>query len=143
MKPILAVAILVALSGCASLNNAGTAEYVFKDSVVTKDGATHTRGVTVRNGKEIAELDARISKTPDGGYVIDLRERGVKAFDGQAIASGAMKTAIRDAVKPGIAAALLPVALPAAGAILASPGLAAAAVGVGATLGVQKAVKAK
>lgn len=134
------VAAVAMLSGCASMQYAGTASYSVKPFT---DKACNVAccEVAVNNGKEIANLEAHIVKTPDGGYTVDLREQGVAAFQGQAIAAGATKEAIADAAKVGVAAALapvLPVLLPAAGAALASPGLGAAAVGAAATVGVQK-----
>src|SRR5574340_236462 len=140
MKIILSILILAALAGCASLQYAGTASYSVKP-FSDKAGNILCCEVAVNNGKEIASLDAHIIKTPDGGYTVDLKEQGVAAFQGQALAAGATREAIADAAKIGVAAALapvLPAVLPAAGAALSSPGLGAAAVGAAATVGVQK-----
>lgn len=128
------------LSGCASMQYAGTASYSVKP-FTDKAGNVACCEVAVNNGKEIANLEAHIVKTPDGGYTVDLKEQGVAAFQGQAIAAGATKEAIADAAKIGVAAALapvLPALLPAAGAALASPGLGAAAAGAAGVIGVQK-----
>ena len=138
---ILAALLAITLtSGCASMQYAGTASYSVKP-FTDNGGAVMCCEVAVNNGKEIANLEAHIVKTPDGGYTVDLKEQGVAAFQGQAIAAGATKEAIADAAKVGVAAALaplLPALLPAAGAALASPGLGAAAAGAAGVIGVQK-----
>lgn len=134
----LALAALAAffMSGCASLQFAGTADYQvrpFRDEL----GATHCCEMAVHNGKEIANLKAHIQRAADGSYTVDLEEQGVTAFQGQAIAAGAAKEAIDAAAKAAVAAAIapvLPALLPAAGAALSSPGLGAAAVGAGAVV---------
>lgn len=133
-------AVALLLPGCASLQYAGVASYTVKP-FADKGGNVLCCEVAVQNGKEIANLEAHIVKTPDGGYTVDLKEVGVAAFKGQEIVAGATKEAVADAVKVGVAAALAPVIpalLPAAGAALSAPGLGAAAVGAGATVGVQK-----
>ncbi|MBK8893736.1 MAG: hypothetical protein IPN64_06670 [Propionivibrio sp.] len=87
--------------------------------------------MTVKNGKEIAFLDAHIEKRGDD-YTVDLKERGVKAFEGQAISAAAMGAVLTSVQRAALASALLPLMpalLPAAGAALASPGIGAAAVG--------------
>lgn len=137
---VLVAMLALMLPGCASMQYAGTASYSVKP-FADKAGNVLCCEVAVNNGKEIANLEAHIVKTPDGGYTVDLREQGVAAFQGQAIAAGATKEAIADAAKVGVAAALAPVIpalLPAAGAALASPGLGAAAVGAAGVIGVQK-----
>lgn len=139
MKKILCLVILFGLFGCASLQNAGTAKYKIEPFVNNVTGETICCVVTVTNGKEISNLIAHVEKKGDN-YTIDLNERGVKAFEGQAIAAGAMKEAIDDAVKASVAASLapiLPMLVPVAGAALASPGIGAAAVGAGTVIGVQ------
>ena len=127
---------LLALSGCTSLQYAGTASYSVKPIVDAK-GNVICCAVDVKNGKEIANLEAHVQKQGDN-YTVDLKEQGVAAFAGQAIAAGATKEAIDAAVKAAIAIALAPVVLPAAGAALAAPGIGAAAVGGAAVLGTQK-----
>lgn len=128
------------ISGCASLQYAGNASYSvqpFKDD----SGATLCCAVNVHNGKEIASLEAHITKKGDD-YTVDLKEQGVAAFQGQQIAAGATQAAIDAAAKAAVAAALapiLPALAPVAGAALASPGLGAAAVGAAAVVGGQKA----
>jgi len=134
------IAYAISLSACASLQYAGNASYSvkpFKDDA----GATICCAVDVHNGKEIANLEAHISKDGDN-FTVDLKEQGVAAFQGQQIAAGATKEAIDAAAKAAVAAALapvLPALAPAAGAALASPGLGAAAVGAAAVVGGQKA----
>lgn len=140
MKNYIILALAAVLPGCASMQYAGTASYSVKP-FADKAGNVLCCEVAVNNGKEIANLEAHIVKTPDGGYMVDLKEQGVAAFQGQALVAGATKDAIADAAKIGVAAALapaLPMLLPAAGAALASPGLGAAAVGAAGVVGVQK-----
>lgn len=135
---ILAALLSMFISGCASMQYAGMASYTVAPIVV--DGKTYCCQVDVKNGKEIARLDATISKQGDN-YQVQLHEDGVAAFKGQAIAADAGKVAAADAAKVATVAALapaLPALLPAAGAALASPGLGAAAVGGAAAIGAQK-----
>lgn len=142
MTKILIPILLLALAGCAAVQNAGTAVYSVEPIVV--EGKTLCCRVSIANGKEIALLDATVSKRGED-YDVHLHEEGVTAFQGQRIAAGAL-TAGADIAGKTIALAALapvfPVMLPAAEAALASPGLAAAAVGAGATLGVQKLMAA-
>lgn len=122
-----------ALTGCASLNHAGSASYSVKTSA---DGWE----VTVNNGKEIAVVDAVVVKKGDD-IEVRLHQEGVAAFEGQRIAAGALDESVAKAAKAAAAAAVaavLPALAPAAGAALAAPGLPAAAVGAGAAIGVQK-----
>lgn len=117
-----------ALQGCASIDNAGTASYSVKP-FMAGDRAMCCE-VTINNGKEIALLDATIIKSGDD-YQVHLHEEGVKAFEGQRIAAGAVKATASSAVK-AVAIGGLTVAAPLAGAALAAPGLGAAAAGAGA-----------
>lgn len=137
--PVILFAIMAGLTGCASLQNAGTAEYTVRP-FLDQSGTAHCCEVAVRNGKEIANLEAHIAKQGDN-YTVDLREQGVVAFQGQAIAAGATRVSIDAAAKVAAAAALapaLPALLPAAGAALASPGIGAAAVGAAGAIGAEK-----
>jgi hypothetical protein len=130
--------ILLALAGCASVQYAGTASYSVQPIVV--NGQTVCCAVDVKNGKEIAQLDALINKQGEN-YQVQLHEVGVAAFQGQRIAAEAGKVAAADAAQVATVAALapiLPAVLPAAGAALAAPGIGAAVVGAGAALGAQK-----
>ena len=79
------------LTGCASLNNAGTAKYSV-EPIITETGPICCR-VLVENGKEYASLKAHVERRADGSYVVDLDERNVKAFEGQAKTAGAVKAA--------------------------------------------------
>jgi hypothetical protein len=136
---VIACLFAVVLSGCASLNNAGTAEYSVKP-FTDSAGAITCCEVSVKNGKEIASLEAHISKQGDN-YTVDLKEQGVMAFQGQQIAAGATQSAIDAAARIAVAAALAPIMpslLPAAGAALASPGIGAAALGAAAGITVDK-----
>ncbi|MBK8401198.1 MAG: hypothetical protein IPL29_09155 [Propionivibrio sp.] len=140
MKPPFILLALL-LSGCASLQNAGTAEYSVKPFVDTA-GRVLCCDVTVKNGKEIAFLDAHIEKRGDD-YTVDLKERGVKAFEGQAISAAAMGAVLTSVQRAALASALLPLMpalLPAAGAALASPGIGAAAVGAAGAVAADRAL---
>lgn len=108
---ILMIIAALALSGCASLQNAGTAEYTIKPFVIDKQ--TVCCEVVVKNGKEYASLKAHIAKTGDN-YVVDLEEQSVSAFKGQEISAGATNKAVDAAATLG--AAIL--TAPAAGAAL-------------------------
>lgn len=137
----LAVTLMAALTGCASLQDAGSARYEVKPFTDEITGNQVCCAVTVHNGKEIANLDAQITRGADGAVTVHLIENGVAAFQGQAIAAGAAQDAINAAAKAAVAAALAPVApalIGAGGAALASPGLGAAAVGAGALYGGQQ-----
>lgn len=127
------------LAGCASLQNAGTAEYSIRPFVVDANaGTVACCEVLVRNGKEVASVKAHISRQGDN-YTVDLDEQGVRAFRGQEIAAGVTQSAIDVAAKAAVAAALAPIApavIPAAGAALSAPGLGAAAVGAGAVMAI-------
>jgi len=91
MRYFLALALL-ALTSCASLNNAGTASYSIKPFNGV-NGVTCCE-VEIKNGKEIGHLKVRAEKHADGSYFIDLEERNVKAFTGQAIAAQAVGGAV-------------------------------------------------
>lgn len=124
--------ISLSLTGCASLNQAGTASYTIKPMLI--DGRTVCCEVAVVNGKQYASLDAMLVKAGDD-YTVMLSERGVEAFRGQEIAAGAAASAGKTALKAaaiGGAVLIAPIAAPAIGAALAAPGLGAAAVGAGA-----------
>gem|GEM_PF-2554920 len=131
---------LLALSGCASLNNAGTASYSVRPFMAGERAMCCE--VTISNGKEIALLDATIIKSGDD-YQVHLHEEGVVAFEGQRIAAGAAKQLAADAVKAaaiGGAVLIAPIAAPAVGAVMASGTLGAAAAGVGTGVLINKAV---
>lgn len=138
MKYTILIMLLLALPGCTSLNNAGTASYSVKPFIVGDKAVCCD--VTVNNGKEIALLDAHVIKRGED-YEVHLHEEGVVAFDGQRIAAGAAKNLAANAVKAvalaGLAVAA-PVVAPVVGAALASPGLGAAAAGAGALAAGQK-----
>lgn len=104
MKTIILLSIiaLVSLAGCASVQNAGTAEYTVRP-FLGAGGSVHCCEIRVVNGKEIAQLEAHVSKQGDN-YTVDLKEQGVIAFEGQRIAAGALQAAIDAAVKAAVAA---------------------------------------
>lgn len=131
--------ILLALTGCASLQHAGTASYTIKPMLI--GGRTVCCEVAIHNGKQYARLDATLTKTGDD-YTVTLSERGVEAFRGQEIAAGAAKTTAALAAKAaaiGGAVLIAPIAAPAVGAALMSGTAGAAAVGVGAGVLLDKA----
>ena len=136
MKLIITICLLVHLTGCASLQFAGNASYSVQPFVVdAKTGATVCCQVDIKDGKERTALDLHVVKSGDN-YDITLSERGVLAFQGQQIAAGATQAAIDAAAKAAAVAALapvLPLLIPAAGAVVSS-GAAGAVVG-GAALG--------
>ena len=100
----------IALTACSSLDNAGSAEYSIKPFVTdAKTGKLACCELTVKNGKEIANLEASIEKTGDD-YKITLKEQGVEAFRGQAISASAGKAAI-EATAKAAAAILAPISV--------------------------------
>lgn len=135
-----AVIIAISLGGCASLQYAGSADYQVRP-FLDSNGKNLCCEVVIHNGKEIANLEAHVTKDGDK-YTLDLKEQGVAAFQGQKISAEAAQNAIDAAAKAAVAVALAPL-LPAAGAALAAPGIGAAALGAGAVLGVQKLAPVK
>ena len=94
MKKLMMILTLAALSGCASLNYAGNADYSVKP-FVAQDGTIQCCEVRVHNGKEIGLLDATIDVKKDGSYKVHLMEKSVLAFKGQEISADVAKTGIR------------------------------------------------
>jgi hypothetical protein len=141
MKNYILLAVLISLSGCASLQYAGISKFDAVPIVDAKTGAVTCCEIHGVSGKEYAALNIAASRNADGVISLTVAESGTKAFEGQAISAGATQAAIDAAAKAAVAAALapiLPALVPAAGAALASPGLGAAAVGAGGVLGAQK-----
>ena len=98
MKKISLIAFVIYfLTGCQSLQFAGTAEYSIKP-FATEGGKLACCEVSVKNGKEIANLEASITKTGDD-YSITLKENGIAAFKGQQVSADALKTMVEAAVK--------------------------------------------
>ena len=95
----------MALAGCASLRNAGVAEYRLRP-YQDANGTERCCEVSIINGKEISSLEAVFTRGVDGSFRVELRERGVKAFEGQQIAADALRQTIDDAVKAALKAAL-------------------------------------
>lgn len=97
-------ALLVALilSSCASLQYAGTASYSVRPFDIA--GQPVCCEVAIFNGKEIAILDAVIKKS-GADYEVVLSQRGIKAFEGQAISAQALEASINAAVKAALIAA--------------------------------------
>jgi hypothetical protein len=84
------------LSGCASLWFAGISDY----QLVMPDGVT----ISIYSGKEEQAVSAALTTT-DTGYVITLKESGVKAFQGQAVA-GSAASDVAAATASGVVTAL-------------------------------------
>ena len=93
MKTLI-IALALALTGCASLQNAGMAEYSVKPMVIDKQ--TVCCEVTVKNGKEYASLKAKVVKKGDD-YIVELEEQAVSAFAGQQKATDIVAKAIETA----------------------------------------------
>lgn len=132
---LMIAAVFLALSGCASLQHAGTASYSMKP-VLVNDKLVCCE-VTINNGKQYARLDATLTKTGDD-YAVTLSERGVEAFRGQEIAADAVSITSKAAVKAAAIGGAVLVA-PIAGAALMSGTTGAAAVGVGSGVLLDKA----
>lgn len=100
MKALAIACVLGFLTGCASLNNAGTARYSV-EPILTDKGPPICCRVTVENGKEYASLKAHVERRADGSYVVDLDARNVKAFEGQGVTGATV-----EAVVPSLGGAL-------------------------------------
>lgn len=135
MTRILIPLILLALTGCASLEHAGSASYTIKPMLI--GDRTVCCEVAIYNGKQYARLDATLTKTGDD-YAVTLSERGVEAFRGQEIAANAASMAGKAAVKAAVIGGAV-LAAPIAGAALMSGRAGAAAVGVGSGVLLNKA----
>jgi len=140
MKYIILI-IALALTGCASLQNAGNANYQLRQ--ITDSNGKTGFDISVRNGKEIASVKVHLEK--DGEKItVDLEETGVAAFAGQKISADALKLTIEQAAKVAAAAAVaaaMPAALPLVGSALAGGGLPAALIGGGGALAVEHALE--
>jgi len=100
VKYLIAVIALM-LAGCSSLNSAGTAKYSVEPIVTESSGVICCR-VSVENGKEYASLKAHVERRADGSYVVDLDERAVKAFEGQAVTGGVVESVIDSTLGTGL-----------------------------------------
>jgi hypothetical protein len=140
MKALLVLPLALLLTACPSLQYAGNASYSVKP-FTDSNGQVVCCAVDVRNGKEIANLEAHVTKQGDN-YTVDLKEQGVAAFAGQKIAAEAFTSAVTEATKAAVAAVLAPL-LPALAPALVAPGLGAAALGAGVGIGVDKLVTPK
>lgn len=122
---ILSLVLLMILSGCASLQNAG----IFSVEINPQTGVTK-----LVDGKQYASIKGNITFTKNGDYITTFEAMDAQAFQGQAIAAGATQVAATSAAKAAVAAALVgtaPMLIPAIGGIAATGGLGAAAVGAG------------
>lgn len=106
MKTLI-IALALALTGCASLQNAGMAEYSVKPMVIDKQ--TVCCEVTVKNGKEYANLKAKVIKKGDD-YSVELEEQAVSAFAGQARTAEVVGKTVEAAASLGTSALVAPVA---------------------------------
>lgn len=144
MKYLILVSIALSLTGCASLQNAGNADYSLRQ--ITDENGKAGFDIRVRNGKEIASVKVHLEKKGED-FTIDLEEQGVAAFDGQKTAMQASKIALEQTEKAAAAVALsvaAPAALPVIGSMLTSGGVGAgllgAGVGAAGTVAAQKAL---
>ena len=103
MKLTIIAVCLIGLAGCTPLQSAGSASYTIKP-FAQPDGNLACCEVEVLNGKEIANLEAKIVKKGDD-FTVELKEQGVVAFKGQEIAAEATKAIVADAVKAALIAA--------------------------------------
>lgn len=100
MQKIMVVVVVGLLGGCASLQNAGTASYSIKP-FEKADGGLECCEVQVLNGKEIANLEARIVKKGDD-FTVELKEQGVTAFKSQEISADVAKSVAETAAKAAL-----------------------------------------
>lgn len=138
MKRLVTLAAAMALlSGCSSLQNAGMAEYTVTPVFPKVGPPAYT--IKIINGKQIAKLDAKVTKTGQN-YSISLHELGIQAFKGQQISATALQSAVHAGVVSALIAAgvmVAPAAAPLIGA-MGTTGLGAAALGGVGVLGAQK-----
>jgi len=106
MKKTLMFALLAALSGCASLQNAGTEKYSI-EPFTDEAGKVSCCKMVFENGKEIKWMKASVRKFGND-FSMDIEQRGVTAFEGQATAASAERSAL-DAAGRVAAAVLAPV----------------------------------
>jgi len=97
---ILLAVLLPALTGCASLNDAGRSEYSVEPVAV--DGKTVCCRVRIVSGREVGRVKAKLRQT-ERGPELDLDVQGIRAFQGQAIAAAAQRQTV-DAVREALPA---------------------------------------
>ena len=102
MKTLICIVLALFVMGCASLQYAGTASYSVKPFEV--GGQAVCCEVAIYNGKEIASLDATIKRS-GADYEVTLSQRGITAFEGQAISAQALEKSIDAALKAALTAA--------------------------------------
>lgn len=142
MKYLILIAVAL-LTGCASLDMAGSSAYTLRQSV--GDHGQPEFELLVKSGKEVAQVKARLEKDGDK-IIVDLEETGVAAFAGQQISAGALKISMEEIAKAAVAAAIAygsAGVVPVIGDALNGGGLGAAVVGAGGALAVQKALAPK
>lgn len=129
-----------ALAGCQSLTMAGSSAYSIRQ-VTDQNGNPHFE-LSVKSGKEVAQVEARLTKDGDK-ITVDLKETGVAAFAGQQISADALRLTVEQTAKVAAAAAIaaaIPAAMPAVEAALSGGGLPAAIVGAGGSVAVERAL---
>lgn len=106
-KSLIALAVLAAagaLSGCASLTQAGNAAYDLQPAVDEK-GQVKGYRLTIQDGKEFASRLIAFSTSPNGSTTLVINEGQSKAFRGQGIAAKALNvlpvTGLQDLVGDG------------------------------------------
>ena len=106
MKTLMLTVLALLLTGCASLQNAGMAEYSVKPMVIDKQ--TVCCEVTIKNGKEYASLKAKVVKKGDD-YSVELEEQAVSAFAGQQKAAEVVAKGVDAAATLGASVIAAPV----------------------------------
>lgn len=139
MKYLILLA-LVLLTGCQSLQYAGSSKYQMRQ--FTDDNGKPAFDLYIWNGKEVKNVTATLKKTGDD-IEVTLVEADVSAFSGQQIAANAAKITAESAVKAAVAAGLGMAtggALPVVAGIMQGGGLGAGILGAG--VGAAGALKA-
>lgn len=114
IRIVYALALASLSAGCASTMNAGIAHYTVKPFYDAAAGKTICCQADVINGKNIAAVTVRITKTGDD-YTVDLTEQGVDGSTGQGIASqtaSSVAGAVSNAATSAAVQIINPVRLP-------------------------------
>ena len=116
MKQLFLIALIIGISGCTSLNNAGVASYQVKPMELS-NGKVVCCDIIINNGKEYSSLEAHVIKHGDN-YEVHLNEVGIFAFEGQKIVAGVATETIKKAGSVAGGVLMAPVIAPAAGAVI-------------------------
>lgn len=92
MNQVYIIAALIGLTGCSSLQNAGTVSYKIKP---LPDGSCCE--VSIENGKEYVRHQVFIMKRGDD-YTVAIDGQGIEAFQGQAASSSAVQSVVDAAI---------------------------------------------